>query len=82
MMTNENHYFCTIIKGCIIFFFNGLSKIHRFQMDLSVKDQRQIIILRDIKSGKFKFRQIQHYLYKKNNLLNKIMNIKKKKKTN
>jgi uncharacterized protein YqfB (UPF0267 family) len=65
MVTNENHYFCTILKGSIIFFFNGLSKIHRCQMNLSVKDQRQIIIPKDIKSGKFKFCQVQHYLYKK-----------------
>jgi hypothetical protein len=78
MMASENHYFCAILQGCAIFFFDGLSKIHSFQMNLDVKKPWQIIILRDIKSSKLKLRQIRHYLllYKKNNLLNKTMNIK------
>jgi hypothetical protein len=48
-------------------------------MNLSINDTWQIIILRYIKSSKFMFCYIQYYLYKKrNNLLNKIMNIKEK----
>jgi len=48
--------FYAILQEYVIFFFDGLFKIHSFQMNLNIKDPWQKIILIYIKNSKFKFR--------------------------